>query len=353
MSTCLGRFTDGCCKPIDPHKLSVPSTSAIPTAPPPPITISASVGMGGKNVAADVTKIQDALNRIPAGQGNPVPPLTVDGACGDKTKNAIQLFQIKHFGWSGADGRVDPGGQTLAKINALVKPQTLFASNGEDVRIVDDKTRWYWQLKNIMVFHLPEAIRWIRLAKQELIDALPVADKLLNPPANRAALMKKINRHFAIDKMANRQMTLRMMIRVFEDMDVAAQTGESSFAVYPKFFGGDENCLLFTFPGAVAEKGRIDPTTGLEKRVYFVAAFLPVWISRLHAASGLIIHELAHWVGAQRNVGFILDPRDAYGAPDSAAIKVLTPNERIHSAECYANFAFDVATNLPGHYQDA
>jgi hypothetical protein len=85
---------------------------------------------------------------------------------------------------------------------------------------VDDKTRWYWQLKNIMVFHLPEAIRWIRLAKQELIDALPVADKLVNPPANRPALMKKINRHFAIDKMANRQMTLRMMIRVFEDMDV-------------------------------------------------------------------------------------------------------------------------------------
>jgi hypothetical protein len=41
----------------------------------------------------------------------------VDGKCGTKTKKAIQLFQLHHFGWSGADGRVDPGQQTLAKLN--------------------------------------------------------------------------------------------------------------------------------------------------------------------------------------------------------------------------------------------
>jgi hypothetical protein len=37
--------------------------------------------------------------------------------CGPKTIDAIQKFQLFHFGWNGADGRVDPDGQTLRKLN--------------------------------------------------------------------------------------------------------------------------------------------------------------------------------------------------------------------------------------------
>jgi hypothetical protein len=64
-------------------------------------------------------------------QGGPQPLLEVDGICGKKTRSAIQRFQLHHFGWSGADGRVDPHQQTLAKLNefdpdpALPKPAEL------------------------------------------------------------------------------------------------------------------------------------------------------------------------------------------------------------------------------------
>lgn len=81
--------------------------------------ISASVGLRGVNRPDDTTTIQKLLNQVPAAQGGPSPLLVVDGLCGNKTNSAIQAFQLKQFGWSGADGKVDPGKQTLAKLNTF------------------------------------------------------------------------------------------------------------------------------------------------------------------------------------------------------------------------------------------
>jgi hypothetical protein len=73
--------------------------------------------MGGKNHPDDVVTVQQLLNQVPPHQGGLPKPLDVDGLCGPKTIDAIQKFQLHHFGWKGADGRVDPGGPTLAKLN--------------------------------------------------------------------------------------------------------------------------------------------------------------------------------------------------------------------------------------------
>ena len=85
------------------------------------VTISAPVGMGPKaaNRLVDVRTIQHLLNGIKPSEGGPQPLLVVDGLCGKKTESAVQQFQLKHFGWKLADGRVDPGGQTLALMNQL------------------------------------------------------------------------------------------------------------------------------------------------------------------------------------------------------------------------------------------
>jgi hypothetical protein len=81
-------------------------------------SIFQSVGrMGGKNRPDDVITIQQLLNKPPAAKGGAMPPLDVDGLCGPKTIDAIQKFQLHHFGWPGADGRVDPNGPTLKKLN--------------------------------------------------------------------------------------------------------------------------------------------------------------------------------------------------------------------------------------------
>jgi hypothetical protein len=82
------------------------------------IILMASVGrMGGINHTEDVRKVQHALNKVPKSEGGPPKPLDPDGKCGSKTIEAIQLFQIKHFGWKGADGRVDVNGPTHLKLN--------------------------------------------------------------------------------------------------------------------------------------------------------------------------------------------------------------------------------------------
>jgi hypothetical protein len=78
-----------------------------------------SVGEKGKNLEGDVFTIQQLLNGVLPAFGGPVVKLKVDGICGPKTKAAIQNFQLKQFGWPGADGRVDPGKRTLARLNEL------------------------------------------------------------------------------------------------------------------------------------------------------------------------------------------------------------------------------------------
>ena len=84
-----------------------------------PRTISKSVGLKGVNRSADVKTVQQLLNGVPANEGRPKPKLVEDSLCGNKTINAIHRFQLKHFGWKGADGRVDPGHRTINKLNSL------------------------------------------------------------------------------------------------------------------------------------------------------------------------------------------------------------------------------------------
>jgi hypothetical protein len=79
-------------------------------------TISAPVGRGGVNRFVDVVTVQDLLNEVPGGMGGPAIVLAVDGKCGPKTVAAIQGFQLHHFGWKLADGRVDPTGPTIGRL---------------------------------------------------------------------------------------------------------------------------------------------------------------------------------------------------------------------------------------------
>lgn len=82
------------------------------------VNISASVGQGGVNKNADVLAIQQALNKIKPAQGGPDPKLKEDGWIGPKTKAAILKFQKGNAGLP-TDGRIDVGGPTLARLNAL------------------------------------------------------------------------------------------------------------------------------------------------------------------------------------------------------------------------------------------
>lgn len=89
------------------------------------IKIIASVGENAKNRESDVRVVQKALNNIM--QYNilaPLPPLTEDGIAGRKTKFAIRQFQRVAVGMTAPDGRIDPGGKTIVKLNAVINTAT-------------------------------------------------------------------------------------------------------------------------------------------------------------------------------------------------------------------------------------
>jgi len=79
------------------------------------IQISGSVGLNGRNMHSDVKAVQQLLNLMPGKLGGPEKPIAVDGLIGPETIRTITYFQKKNFGWG--DGRVDPNGQTLSRLN--------------------------------------------------------------------------------------------------------------------------------------------------------------------------------------------------------------------------------------------
>lgn len=77
------------------------------------IQITASVGRGGTNGKTDVKAIQSALNAV-----YPALLLDVDGICGTKTIRRIEKFQKRFM--NNPDGRIDPDGSTLKRLNTAV-----------------------------------------------------------------------------------------------------------------------------------------------------------------------------------------------------------------------------------------
>ena len=81
--------------------------------------IAASVGEKGRNLPGDTVTVQRLLNSVASSKGGASVPLALDGLVGPRTIGAIRTFQLKQFGPALSDGRVDPNGRTLSKLNEL------------------------------------------------------------------------------------------------------------------------------------------------------------------------------------------------------------------------------------------
>ncbi|RYY74816.1 MAG: hypothetical protein EOO52_10840 [Gammaproteobacteria bacterium] len=85
------------------------------------VKIVASVGENAKNKNGDVQAIQKALNHLMLYNILvPLAPLAEDGIAGRNTKLAIRQFQRVAVGMAAPDGRVDPNGKTIQKLNAVI-----------------------------------------------------------------------------------------------------------------------------------------------------------------------------------------------------------------------------------------
>lgn len=82
-------------------------------------SITKSVGDNGFNLIPDVCTVQDLLNLVPSASGGPATLLHVDGLAFGKTQDAIRQFQRVALRMARPDGRVDPGGHTLTKLQSF------------------------------------------------------------------------------------------------------------------------------------------------------------------------------------------------------------------------------------------
>jgi hypothetical protein len=87
-------------------------------------TIRSSVGKGGVNNNADVRAVQGLLNANIRAIA-PLVALDEDGDCGTLTIGAIVAFQTFVVRMARPDGRVDPGGTTLRRLNGETAPSGL------------------------------------------------------------------------------------------------------------------------------------------------------------------------------------------------------------------------------------
>ena len=85
-----------------------------------PLVVTSSVGDNGTNDAADVERVQKRFNAISAPEGGPSSgePLAVTGVADQELVDLITAFQ-GFWGLPAVDGRIDPGGATLARINLV------------------------------------------------------------------------------------------------------------------------------------------------------------------------------------------------------------------------------------------
>ncbi len=85
------------------------------------VRIICSVGENGKNQRSDVVVIQKALNFfIKNNLLTPLIPLKEDGVAGKITQSAIRRFQQVSMSMVMPDGRIDPSGKTLDKLNSMM-----------------------------------------------------------------------------------------------------------------------------------------------------------------------------------------------------------------------------------------
>jgi hypothetical protein len=292
-----------------------------------PIVITASVGINGANRPVDVPVIQRALNDVPADQGRPAPLLEVDGICGPKTKNAIQAFQLKHFGWKGADGRVDPDKQTIAKLNELAGDAAAARARLKGGRIA--------RISGL----LSHALRCINVAQKNLEFAQTFLDRTDSP--DRAAALLMVNRHFDLDTYSSARRhqvlgqllhTFRLMLQVFQRP--GGLWGTAIFDLDPT---GATEGVAYTFEQGFQRPGRTRMLKG--KRIRTDAVYFCDGIDTMHDEEStiVIVHELAHFVGSPVP---IID--FAYGWFDTPKMRRLVPSQKLLNAMSHNNFAWDV-----------
>lgn len=253
--------------------------------------ISASVGKGGVNRKDDSITVQALLNRVPVDQGGPSPRLAVDGLPWQKTITAIKKFQSVQLGFKWPDGRVDPNGKTLEKLNTF---DSVFTQGPE--------------IKKAYAT-IPEALARIRMARNRLFS-IRAFYSLQNPLFHLQQERKIAEWNFKLHRANNPAAQLDKLLAVYGRMDetlfMASRMG-ASFQLFlpsnghPQYSGAPAYTTLGGYYYGVGEK---DSTGEYRKAIYIT----PHFANKVFAAS-ILIHELAHYCGGKERTAMTIEHR--------------------------------------------
>jgi putative peptidoglycan binding protein len=324
--------------------------------------ISASVGLGGRNLAGDTFTVQQLLNR--ARQRDGLPPIAVDGRVGPETIGAIRAFQQSRLGFS--DGRVDPNGPTIAALNRI-------NGDGSDDRVrcsADDlgggspaqASRF-----NLVSFGLApisssssvtgtstgatpkdealnnqtEALKWLNAASAALQIVFNLMQTGLTANFQLLQTMlefQALNTHFHLDQSNNPLKFLTTLSKNYGFMKIAVTGGQKNFE--NDFTSND---FANSDPGGFARRN--DPNN--PGRMFFCMKYLGVGALTKVVT---IIHEAAHYIDTSIDHFASAVPapngRPLVGTNGQAHTHnyaQLTPDEAMQNAASYACFAIHCA----------
>ena len=322
MGECAHMLDDGGCKILPDRRQS--NQNLDPKRPEGDIVITKPVGQGGANVYDDVYNIQYGLDQVAPIDGGPSPQLVIDGLCGPKTIGAIRNFQKKHFGYAGCDGRIDPGKQTLKKLNEL-RNRNVFPTIPLSL-----KTDGF--LLAGMLNHVPHIRACVHAAMTNISLAMNVADSTMPGMlgASRESRMRLLNKHFRTDNFKGaKRPVLQKMYDNYSCMLNVLDRPEAFTTLDTANEGETISTVAFARLGGFHDKNDLTGKIVFRRGVLF-ATGIPDF------AAFIFIHELRHYVardGAQGHFakGWVTDP----------GMLALKEDKTVLNCDTFAGFALE------------
>lgn len=307
--------------------------SCIPTATMPtgtgPIAISKAVGQGptARNLSDDVKTIQDALNQVTVQghAGGPMPLLAVDGIKGPKTQTAITRFQQVQVSSIHADGTVEPGKQTILRLNELVAPVSKVDLNAK----------------------LATSLPLVQAALAAAIRNLTAIITSGPGPTGPAAIAEdRLNRHFKLDTLdASSQSTGRVnLFETYSEMALVINQPDlfNMFGAIDAFDVDPTNAkIALTTTQGVFEPAIKDGADNPARHVRLGLGFFAPNVTD-DFASFILVHELTHFTGRRDGESIIDNGRGWF---NDIFINPLSAAKRLVNADSYASFAHECRTN--------
>jgi hypothetical protein len=294
----LVRLTTGECELRD---LNDPAPAGV-------LTISSSVGLGGRNLPDDVKTVQAALNQVPPEQGGPRTKLDVNGKSDGALQQAIAAFQKRQFAW--ADSRVDTNKVTIQRLRTYQNDLPAGSRPGLLDRVL-------FQPLTIGVVYAT-----LPLVKSMVDQALATIDQgrlYLHgvSPQNKQAAEDKfdiIDTFFNLSKLpkARALKALHTMSGVFRKMQTVVGAAVPRFIHGTGYFQPDpqdqKDIYAFTYAGGFTRKDGQTGRPKMSKEDNYQGPNLPE--DAIYICTGLegkegdfvaynTIHEMAHFVGPE------------------------------------------------------